>query len=70
LAPRQTDARPVLVRVGKHLIDPTDVAAITQVKKGLWVIRLKSQPDMKYPAWAEEDELEKLLEQFNILECD
>lgn len=56
-----------MVKVGNHIIDPIDVAVITKVKtKGLYVVRLKSQPNMEYPIWVRGKEIEVLLEYFDI----
>jgi hypothetical protein len=57
----------LMIKVGKHIIDPEDVAAITQVKtKGLFIVRLKSQPNMEYPIWVGKNQIEALLEYFDI----
>lgn len=56
-----------MVKVGNHIIDPTDVAVITKVKsKGLYVVRLKSQPNMEYPIWVKGDAIDTLLTYFDI----
>lgn len=58
---------PFLVKVGNHLIDPTDVACITKInKKDLYVVRLKSQPNMEYPIWVNKSQISSLASQFNI----
>jgi hypothetical protein len=58
---------PTLVRVGNHFVDPTDVACISKIKgRNLYVIRLKSQPNMEYPIWANEREVNPLLTHFNL----
>lgn len=64
--------KPILVKIGNSLVDPTDVAAIQKIrsKRDLYVIRLKSQPNADYPIWADENELGSLLEQFEIIEND
>lgn len=60
--------RPTLVKVGNHLIDPTDIACISKVSNGaLYVVRLKSQPNMEYPIWVKRHQIESLLGHFNIL---
>lgn len=61
---------PTLVMVGKHLIDPNDVACISKItsKSNLYVVRLKSQPNMEYPIWVEGDALAPLLTRYNIVE--
>lgn len=59
--------KPVLVQVGGHLIDVNDVACISSVQKGkLFVVRLKSQPNMEYPVWVKKHEIAALLEHFEI----
>lgn len=62
--------RPVLVRVGDHLVDPHDVAAIVKVggHRNLYVLRLKSQPNAPYPMWVKESELSILIAQFDVIE--
>lgn len=60
-------AKPILVKVGLHLIDPNDVACISRIRdRKLFVVRLKSQPNMEYPIWVKTHEIEALLEFFNI----
>lgn len=62
--------RPTLIVVGESMVDPKDVAAIKKVrsKTDLYVIVLKSQPNMEFPFWANGQEVAKLLEHFNIVE--
>lgn len=63
--------RPTLIHVGQHLVDPNDVACITRIKgKSLYVVRLKSQPNMEYPIWVNKNEIGALIQQFNIVESD
>lgn len=62
--------KPTLVQVGRSFVDPTDVAAIVKVKRRLYVVRLKSQPNAEYPLWVEEKYIQKLMEQFKIIEQD
>lgn len=65
--PNRKLKKPVLVGVGKHLIDPTDVACISNVRKqGLYIVRLKSQPNMEFPIWVKEREIGALLEYFDL----
>src|SRR5678815_1710199 len=66
--PKVRDTRPTLVQVGKHLIDPLDVASITNVRKDLYVVRLKSQPNAEFPCWVEEKHIGNLIAQFRIIE--
>ncbi len=57
----------VMVKVGNHLIDPTDVSCISRVKsKKLYIVRLKSQPNMEFPIWVGAHEIDALLEYFEI----
>jgi len=63
--------KPILVKVGQHLIDPTDVACISRLKsKRLYIVRLKSQPNMEFPIWVNVNEIDALLEYFEIKEND
>lgn len=61
--------KPTLVIVGEHMIDPNDVSCIKKVrsKDDLYVINLKSQPNMEFPLWANSDEIEELIKHFNIV---
>lgn len=61
--------KPTLVTVGEHLIDPKDVSGIKKIrtKDDLYVIVLKSQPDMEYPMWANGEEVAELLKHFNVV---
>lgn len=69
MAPRIV--KPTLVKVGEHLIDVSDVACISRIKdKDLYVVRLKSQPNMEYPIWIKGREVGPLLENFNVIEKD
>ncbi len=56
-----------LVKVGQHYIDPNDVACITKVQsKNLYIVRLKSQPNMEFPIWVNGERIAALLERFDI----
>lgn len=61
--------KPTLVIVGEHMIDPNDVSCIKKVrsKDDLYVINLKSQPNMEFPLWANAAEVEELMKHFNIV---
>ena len=60
--------KPTMIKVGNHIIDPTDVACITRISnKNIYVVRLKSQPNMEYPIWVKKHEISDLLDQFNII---
>lgn len=59
--------KPTLIKVGQHLVDPTDVACITKIRsKNLYIVRLKSQPNMEYPIWVKVGEIDALLDYFDI----
>lgn len=62
------DNRPVLVQCGEHFIDPANVAAIKKCKKGLFIVKLKSEPNPEWPIWLIETEVATLLAHFNIKE--
>lgn len=59
--------KPTLIKVGQHLVDPSDVSCITRLKsKKLYIVRLKSQPNMEFPIWVQINEIDSLLTYFNI----
>ncbi len=58
--------KPLLVKVGKNYIDPSDVSRITQVKDRLYVVEFKSNPNPEYKCWVNKGDVEVLLNQFNI----
>lgn len=58
--------KPSLVKVGDHLIDILDVACISKTRTGLYVVRLKSQPNMEFPIWVRKNQITALLEHFDI----
>lgn len=63
--------KPILIKVGSHLVDPTDVACISRVRTNkLYIVRLKSQPNMAYPIWVKHHEIGELLKYFEIKSTD
>jgi hypothetical protein len=59
--------KPVLIKVGPHLVSPDDVSCITRLKsKKLYIVRLKSQPNMEFPIWVQLNEIDALLEYFDV----
>lgn len=71
MATKKKLVKPTLLRVGNHLIDPMDVTCITKIKsKDLYVVRLKSQPNMEYPIWVNKNEVSAVLAYFNIVTVD
>ena len=68
---RVSEKRPILVAAGNHLIDPSDVACISKIKdRNLYVVRLKSQPNMDFPIWLNKNNIGSLVKQFNIIVSD
>lgn len=67
---KKKNTKPLLVKVGKHYISPSDIRCITQVRKDLYVVKFYSEPNPEYPCWIESKHIELLLEQFNILVSD
>jgi len=59
-------AKPVLIKCGKHFINPDEVASIRQVKCGLFIVKFKSEPNPEFPCWLEEDDVTELIQYFNI----
>lgn len=60
-----------LIQVGKHLINPADVACISRVRKGLYVIKRLSEPNSDFPIWiTRESDLDLLLKEFDIAVAD
>jgi len=59
--------KPQLVKIGKHYIDPKNVAGIKEAKEGLYIIMLRDQPEPQFPLWLSERALEKAKQYFDIL---
>lgn len=65
------NTKPTLIAVGDHMIDPTDVSCISKVQSGkLYIVRLKSQPNMEYPIWVKKHQIEALVAQYNVIITD
>ena len=65
--------KPTLIACGKHFINPKDIQRITKIEKGskvLYVVRFLSEPNPDFACWLRGDEIEPLLEQFNIIVSD
>ncbi len=62
--------KPTLVVVGESMVDPADVAGIKKIrsKSDLYIVILKSQPNMEFPLWANGEEIATLLTHFNVVE--
>ena len=65
--PQRKVSKPTLVKLGDHFLDPNDVAGFKQAKKGLFIIRLRSEPNPDFPLWISEREVECALQYFNIV---
>lgn len=69
--PTKRAKKPILIKVGGHLIEPTDVSCISRIRsKNLYIVRLKSQPNMEFPIWVGINQIETLLDYFNIITSD
>lgn len=66
--PESRDGRPLLIHCGKQLIDPTDVSCVKEAKKGLFIVKLKSEPNPEWPLWVEEEDIEALMAYFEVKE--
>jgi len=63
----KTQPKPTLVKIGKHYLEPTDIAGIKQAKQGLYIIILHSQPEPEFPLWLTEREFNQSKKYFNIV---
>lgn len=61
------EKKPTLIKIGKHYLDPNNVAGIKQAKDGLYIIMLKTEPEPQYPLWLSERDLHKALDFFDII---
>jgi sugar/nucleoside kinase (ribokinase family) len=61
-------SKPVLIKVGRHYISPSDIRCISEVKKGrLYIVKFYSDPNPQYPCWVNPEDIHKVLEHFNII---
>ncbi len=65
--------KPILIKVGNHFVNPDDVSSIRQTQarvsnKKLFVVDLKSKPDSPHPIWAQESDIQTLINHFEVLE--
>lgn len=65
---RPQESKPKLVKCGKRFIDPNDVSAIKEAKKGLFVVKLRSEPNPEWPIWIEASEIDGLMSHFEVIE--
>lgn len=59
--------KPILIAVGKHFINPSDIRCITQVRKDLYVVKFFSDPNPQYACWISKDDIGVLLNHFEII---
>lgn len=59
-----------LFKCGHHLIDIDDILTISCVRKNLYIIKMKSNPDPEFPIWVTAAEVGPLLKKFNIENAD
>lgn len=63
--------KPVLIKVGNHFISPADIRCISSVKKGkLFIIKFYSEPNPEYPCFVEPQDIQAVLDQFDIVVSD
>lgn len=63
----RTIRKPRMIQVGSHLINPNDIACISRVKRGLYIVKRLSEPNPTFPIWVRgEAELKALLDEFDI----
>ncbi len=72
MSPRKKEhQKPLLMKVGNHLISPTDIRCISAVKKGkLYVIKFYSEPNPEWPCFVEPKDIGIILDYFDIVESD
>jgi len=63
----KTKSKPQLVKIGKHYVDPENVAGIKQAEEDLHILMLRTEPEPQYPLWLNERELNHALQYFDIL---
>ena len=68
MAPR--DNRPVLIKCGNHYIDPLEIRQVSKVKRDLYIVKFKNDPNPEFPCWVKEADIEPLLNGFNIIVSD
>lgn len=63
--------KPVLIKVGRHYISPTDIRCISEVKGGrLYIVKFYSEPNPDFPVFVEPKDIGTILNQFNIVVSD
>lgn len=65
---RRKIVKPVLIKVGKHFISPSDIRCISEVKGGrLYIVKFYSEPNPEYPCFVEPKDIDVILNYFNIV---
>jgi hypothetical protein len=69
----KTKSKPILIKCGNHFINPSDIREIRLIKKGtkdLYVVKFLSDPNPDYACWVKGDDIEALLDHFEIIVSD
>jgi len=67
---RQRVKKPILIKCGDNYINPNDVSLIRRIVKGnksLYLVKFLSNPNPEFPTWVRDNEIESLLNHFNII---
>jgi hypothetical protein len=57
---------PTLIRCGNTFINPRDVSMIKEVKRGLFIVKFRDEPNPEFPTWLREEEVGALLAYFDV----
>lgn len=71
--PKRTTKKPILIKCGNHYINPTDIRKITKIEKfqkPLYAIDFISAPNPDFTCWVKEDDINMLLEHFELIVSD
>lgn len=67
---KRTTKKPILIKCGKHFINPTDIRKITEVEKGskiIYAIDFISAPNPDWTCWVKAEDIGMLLEHFEVI---
>lgn len=62
--------KPVLIKCGNHYIDASEIRQISKVKRDLFIVKFKNDPNPQWPCWVKEKDVAALLDAFNIIVSD
>lgn len=65
--------KPILIKCGSNYINPLDIQRILHIKKGnkdLYCVKFISDPNPTFACWVKGEDIEVLLEHFNIILSD